>query len=69
MSEERQDAMRVALHSMGIPIEDDWTIQEVSLKRDIRHIEEPDVDVYGNTYSNIEVTGQQVTIVAYRPEN
>ena len=69
MSGEEQDVMRVALHSMGIPIEDDWVIQEVSVKRDIAEVPNCDVDVYGNAYSRTEVTGQQVTIVVYRSEN
>ena len=69
MSADKQDAMRVALHSMGIPIEDEWTIQEVSLKRDIDQVDVPDVDVYGNKHTEVSVVGQQITIVVYRPEN
>lgn len=61
--------MRVALHSMGIPIDDDWTIREVVVRREIRTEEEPDVDVYGNKYENVVVTGQHVTVSVYRPEN
>lgn len=69
MSADKQDAMRVALHQMGIPVEDDWVIQEVSVKRNITQVPQTDPDVYGNTYTDIEVTGQQVTLVVYRTEN
>lgn len=69
MSSDEQDAMRVALHSMGIPVEEDWVIQEVSVKRDIRQHQEADCDVYGNSTSVTEIVGQQVTIVVYRSEN
>lgn len=69
MSSDEQDAMRVALHSMGIPVEEDWVIQEVSVKRDIRQHHEGDCDVYGNSTSVTEIVGQQVTIVVYRSEN
>lgn len=64
-----QDAMRVALHSMGVPIDEEWVIQEVSVKRDIEQVPQEDPDAYGNVYNSIRVTGQQVSIVVYRPEN
>lgn len=70
MSADRQDSMRVALHAMGIPLEDDWVIQEINLRRDIVNVPDVDsADVYGNEHSRVEIVGQHLTLSVYRAEN
>lgn len=61
-------AEREYLYKMGIPIDEEWVVQEMSVKSDIS-TEETEADVYGNTYDRPLVLGKQITLVVYRTEN
>ena len=62
-----EEAMRVALHSIGVPVSGDWTIRDMSLTRDIEIVRSGETDVYGNEHSSLAVAGERVTVVLVRP--
>lgn len=61
-------AEREYLHKMGIPVDEEWVVQEMSVKCDISS-EQTEADVYGNSYDKALVVGKQITLVVYRTEN
>ncbi len=62
------DPVRECLWKMGVEVQEDWVVQEFSVRRETT-TEKSDPDVYGNVCDKVAIVGSQVSLVLYRAEN
>jgi hypothetical protein len=62
-----EQKIRETLFAAGVEVSDHLRVLELNIQNDVNSVQS-EADVYGNTYTQLEIVGRKITVVFYTTE-